>query len=66
MKNLIEAFIIFVVTLAFYILGFYAGERNKQQEIENRTDKVLKSKQINKECYNNQDIEIIVFGETQE
>ena len=28
MKNLIEAFIIFVVTLAFYILGFYAGERN--------------------------------------
>ena len=66
MKNLIEAFIIFVVTLAFYILGFYAGERNKQREIENRTDKVLKSKQINKECYNNQDIEIIVFGETQE
>ena len=66
MKNLIEAFIIFVVTLAFYLLGFYAGERNKQREIENRTDKVLKSKQINKECYTNQDIEIIVFGETQE
>ena len=38
MKNLIEAFIIFVVTLAFYILGFYAGERNKQTEIENRAN----------------------------
>ena len=60
MKDLIKLFIIFVVTLAFYLLGFYAGERNKQREIENR------EKQINKECYNNQDIEIIVFGETQE
>ena len=39
MKNLIEAFIIFVVTLAFYILGFYAGERNKQREIENKLTK---------------------------
>ena len=60
MKDLIKLFIIFVVTLAFYLLGFYAGERNKQREIENR------AKQINKECYDNQDIEIIVFGETQE
>ena len=60
MKNLIEAFIIFVVTLAFYLLGFYAGERNKQREIENR------AKQINKECYTNQDIEVIIFGITQE
>ena len=59
MKNLIEAFIIFVVTLAFYILGFYAGERNKQREIENR------AKQINKEYYTNQDTELIIFNEPQ-
>ena len=36
------------------------GGKEEQTEIENR------AKQINKECYNNQDIEIIVFGETQE
>ena len=35
-----------------------SSERSKQTEIENR------AKQINKECYANQDIEIIVFGET--
>ena len=55
----------FLLFVGFFS-GYKNGERNKQQEIENRTDKVLKSKQINKECYNNQDIEIIVFGETQE
>ena len=37
-----------------------SSERSKQTEIENR------AKQINKECYTNQDIEIIVFGNTQE
>ena len=60
MKNLIESFIIFVVTLAFYLLGFYAGERNKQREIKNR------AKQINKEFYTNQDLEIIIFNQIQE
>ena len=36
MENLIEAFIIFVVTLAFYLLGFYAGEikTKKKSSIE--------------------------------
>ena len=60
MKNLIEAFFILVVTLSFYLLGFYAGERNKQQEIKNR------AKQINKECYTNQDLEVIIFNQIQE
>ena len=31
-----------------------------QQEIENR------AKQINKECYTNQELEVIIFGNTQE
>ena len=60
MKNLIIGVSITVVLFLFYFLGFYAGERKKQQEIKNR------AKQINKECYTNQDIEIIVFGEIQE
>ena len=49
----------FLLCVGFFV-GYKNGEREKQQEIENR------AKQINKECYTNQDIEIIVFGETQE
>ena len=63
--GIIIAVLLFVCFLSF-LGGIIIGQKAKQQEIENRTDKVLKSKQINKECYNNQDIEIIVFGETQE
>ena len=46
--------------LVAYSFGKFIGGKKEQTEIENR------AKQINKECYNNQDIEIIVFGETQE
>ena len=55
----IIAVLVFVCFLSS-LGGFFVGQKAKQQEIENR------AKQINKECYNNQDIEIIVFGETQE
>lgn len=60
MKNLTNLFIVFVVTLAFYLLGFYAGGRYKQREVENR------AKQINKECYTNQELEVIIFNQIQE
>ena len=63
--GIIIAVLLFVCFLSF-LGGIIIGQKAKQQEIENRTDKVLKSKQINKECYTNQDIEIIVFGNTQE
>ena len=66
MKDILLIICFFTLFCCGFFSGYKNGERNKQQEIENRTDKVLKSKQINKECYNNQDIEIIVFGETQE
>ena len=46
--------------LVAYSFGKFIGGKKEQTEIENR------AKQINKECYTNQDIEIIVFGETQE
>ena len=55
----IIAVLLFICFLSF-LGGIIIGQKAKQQEIENR------AKQINKECYNNQDIEIIVFGETQE
>ena len=57
--GIIIAVLLFVCFLSF-LGGIIIGQKAKQQEIENR------AKQINKECYNNQDIEIIVFGETQE
>ena len=57
--GIIIAVLLFICFLSF-LGGIIIGQKAKQQEIENR------AKQINKECYNNQDIEIIVFGETQE
>jgi uncharacterized membrane protein len=59
MKNLIISVVIVAVSFSFYILGFYAGKRDKQTEIENR------AKELNKECYTNQDIEYIIFKESQ-
>ena len=57
--GIIIAVLLFVCFLSF-LGGIIIGQKAKQQEIENR------AKQINKECYTNQDIEIIVFGNTQE
>ena len=57
--GIIIAVLLFICFLSF-LGGIIIGQKAKQQEIENR------AKQINKECYTNQDIEIIVFGETQE
>ena len=57
--GIITTVLLFICFLSF-LGGIIIGQKAKQQEIENR------AKQINKECYNNQDIEIIVFGETQE
>ena len=57
--GIIIAVLLFVCFLSF-LGGIINGQKAKQQETENR------AKQINKECYTNQDIEIIVFGETQE
>ena len=63
--GIIIAVLLFVCFLSS-LGGFFVGQKTKQQEIENRTDKVLKSKQINKECYTNQDLEIIIFNQIQE
>ena len=40
--------------------GIAENQIRIQQEIENR------AKQINKECYTNQELEVIIFGEIQE
>ena len=65
MKNILLIICFFILFCCGFFSGYKNGERNKQQEIKNRTDKVLKSKQINKECYTNQDIELIIFNEKQ-
>jgi uncharacterized membrane protein len=60
MRVLLIALCIIEVILIVFLLGENSGQNIKQQEIENR------AKQINKECYTNQDIELIIFGEIQE
>lgn len=46
--------------LVAYSFGKFVGGKKEQTEIENR------AKQINKECYTNQDLEIIIFNQVQE
>ena len=60
MKDILLIICFFTLFCCGFFSGYKNGEKAKQKEIENR------AKQINKECYNKQDIEIIVFGETQE
>ena len=62
MKDILLIICFLILLCCGFFSGYKNGERNKQQEIENRTDKVLK---INKECYTNQDIELIIFNEKQ-
>ena len=60
MKDLFIGIVLVFILFFVFLLGENSGQKIKQTEIENR------AKQINKECYTNQDVEIIVFGETQE
>ena len=56
----IVAVVLLSLVFIFFLGGIFIGQKGRQQEIENR------AKQINKECYTNQDIELIIFGEIQE
>lgn len=60
MKSIIFIFLaccVGVSSLCYF--AYKCGEVNNKQETVNR------AKKIEKECYTNQDIEIIIFGETQ-
>ena len=59
MKDLFIGIVIVFILFFVFLLGENSGQKAKQQEIENR------AKQINKECYTNQDIELIIFNEKQ-
>ena len=59
MKDILLIICFFTLFCCGFFSGYKNGEKAKQQEIENR------AKQINKECYNNQDIELIIFNESQ-
>ena len=60
MKDLFIGIVLVFILFFIFLLGENSGQKIKQTEIENR------AKQINKECYTNQDLEVIIFGETQE
>lgn len=53
------AFVVFAIIISC-ISFFYFGMKFNQKQV---IDRALN---VNKECYNNQDIEIIIFGEIQE
>lgn len=56
MKDLI---MIVVCICALLFLAFISGEKSKEREIIDR------AKNINKVCYTNEDIEIIIFNKSQ-
>ena len=60
MKDILLIICFFTLFCCGFFSGYKNGEKNKQQEIENRV------KQINKEFYTNQDLEIIIFNQIQE
>ena len=60
MKDILLIICFFTLFCCGFFSGYKNGEKNKQQEVENR------AKQINKEFYTNQDLEIIIFNQIQE
>ena len=60
MKDLFIGIVLVFILFFVFLLGENSGQKIKQTEIENR------AKQINKECYTNQELEVILFGEIQE
>jgi uncharacterized membrane protein len=48
-----------LIFLIGYSFGKFIGGEKKETEIENR------AKELNKECYTNQDIEYIIFKQSQ-
>ena len=61
MKTDIKAVIIGLLFGLTFSLGFYFGEKSKQTDIEIRANKIKQ-----KECYTQQDIELIIFNKIQE
>lgn len=60
MKTVIGIFLTCcVVVFSLCYCAYKFGQKDEKQQT------VKRAKQIVKECYTNQDIEIIVFGETQ-
>ena len=59
MKDLFIGIVLVFILFFVFLLGENSGQKIKQTEIENR------AKQINKECYTNQDIELLIFNESQ-
>ena len=67
--SVLGSIIVVLLFICFFSLigGIYIGQKSKQTEIENRANEVLKRSvnKIEKDCYTNEDIEIILFNETQ-
>jgi len=57
----VRDFMFFVALALLFIIGFVMGNVSTREETKVRALELGK-----KECYTNQDIEIIVFGEIQE
>lgn len=57
MKNVIEAVLIVAMCYLIFLLGFYSGEKERQDTIENRAKEIKTLTQ--------QQLEIVIFGKPQ-
>jgi len=56
-RTIITILISTLLFIVIYSLGFIRGEKEKQEEIENRVE--------TKNCYSKEDLEYIIFAESQ-
>ncbi len=67
LKNVRFSYFLCLLSLLLFLLmtlTFYCGMRHSRDQVRRRAIKII-DKNL-EECYSNQDIEIIVFGEIQE
>lgn len=50
----------FIILILIFYVAFSLGEQSNQEEIENRAKEIKQ-----KECYSNEEIELIIFGSSQ-
>lgn len=60
LKNVLLCLLLFLLM----ILTFYCGMRHNKDQVRSRAIEII-DRDL-EECYSNQDIEIIIFGEIQE
>lgn len=64
LKNVLLCLLLCLLLFLLMLLPFYYGVRHNKDQVRSRAIEII-DRDLD-ECYSNQDIEIIIFGEIQE